>query len=72
MASLLRRVPTGQLGRSYETESATLAFVRNIIRFESREQAAQFALDYQDAGGHRTRLAEGGVLVTRTLEDRVT
>ena len=70
MAYQLRRLPTGQLVRSYEAESAALAFVRDVVRFGSREHAAQFALDYEDEGGHRTRLAEGGVLVTRALEDR--
>jgi hypothetical protein len=70
MAYQLRRLATGHLVRSYKAEAIALAFVRDVVRFGSRKQAAQFALDYEDEGGHRTRLAEGGVLVTGALEDR--
>ena len=72
MAYHLRRLANGRLVHSYQAESAALAFVRDVVRFGSREQAAQFALDYEDESGHRTRLAEGGGLVTRALEDRAT
>jgi hypothetical protein len=72
MAYQLRHLRTGHLIHSYWTESAALAFVRDVVRFGSREQASQFALDFEDDRGQSTRLADGGLLVTRALEDRAT
>ncbi len=66
----LRHLRSGHLIRSYGTESAALAFVRDVVRFANREQADQFALDYQNDRGESTRLAEGDRLVRRALEDR--
>ncbi len=70
MAYHLRHLRTGDLIRTYEAESAALAFVRDVVRFGSRENAAQFALDYEDEHGRSSRIAEGRLLVTRALEDR--
>ncbi len=66
----LRLLRTGHLIHTYRTESDALAFVRDVVRFGNREQAGQFALDYEDDGGQSTRLSEGDFLVKRALEDR--
>jgi hypothetical protein len=66
----LRHLRTGRLIHSYATESAALAFIRDVVRFGNREQAGQFALDHEDDHGRSTRLAEGDQLVKRALEDR--
>jgi hypothetical protein len=70
MAYHLRHLHTGDLIRSYGTESAALAFVRDVVRFGSREDASHFALDHEDEHGRSSRIADGGSLVTRALEDR--
>jgi hypothetical protein len=70
MAYHLRYLRTGNLIRSYDTESAALGFVRDVVRLASSQSAAQLALDYEDEQGLTSRVAEGGLLVTRALEDR--
>jgi hypothetical protein len=66
----LRRLETGGLVHRYATESAALAFIRDVVRIEGREQAACFVLEEQDAGGSTRAIAEGADLVRRALEDR--
>jgi hypothetical protein len=66
----LRRLDSGGLVHRYDTESAALAFVRDVVRIGGHDQAACFALDEQDAQGSETRIAEGVDLVWRALQDR--
>ena len=40
----LGHLVTGHLIRLYDRESAALAFIRDVVRFGSRQQATQFAL----------------------------
>jgi hypothetical protein len=68
----LRHLRTGRPIHSYRAESAALAFVRDVVRFGGREQAGQFALEYEADSGQLTRLAEGEPLVRHALEDRAT
>jgi hypothetical protein len=65
----LRRRDTGGLVHHYATESAALAFVRDVVRIAGREQAACFALDERERNQTRT-VAVGIALVQRALEDR--
>jgi hypothetical protein len=66
----LRRLDTGTLVRQYASESAALAFVRDVVRIAGHDQAATFALDERDAEGNTRTMAEGADLVRRALEDR--
>jgi hypothetical protein len=70
MTFQLQHLATGELIWIYDQESGALAFIRDVVRFGSREQATQFALCVVDERGDRYVVAEGGALVTRALEDR--
>jgi hypothetical protein len=66
----LRRLETGRLVHRYETESAALAFVRDVVRVAGHEQAACFALVEQESEALERQIAEGSDLVWRALRDR--
>jgi len=66
----LRRLETGGLVHRYETESAALAFVRDVVRIGGHEQAASFALEDQDAEGNTHTIAKGTDPVRRAVQDR--
>jgi hypothetical protein len=70
MVLQLRHLGTGAVIRSYETEDPALAFVRDVVRFGSRQEAAQFALVRVAEQGHASTIAEGEALVKRALEDQ--
>lgn len=70
MVFQLRYLRTLALVHTYPSEGAALAFVRDVVRFGSREDAAGFVLIEEDAHGQSRVVAEGAVLVTRALEDR--
>jgi hypothetical protein len=62
---------TGRAIRTYEREAAALGFVRDIVRFGTRDDAAQFELRALYADGRSTVVADGYQLVQRALQDRV-
>jgi hypothetical protein len=66
----LRHVESGTLIRTYPTESAALAFVRDVVRVSGREEAAVFTLEERDQHGDTRTLASKAALVQRALEDR--
>jgi len=66
----LRHVDTGAVVRTYEKESAALAFLRDVVRLGSREAASRFALTHEDEHGAARTVAEGQALVTRALDDQ--
>jgi hypothetical protein len=66
----LRRLDTGGLVRRYATESAALAFVRDVIRVGGRERAAGFVLEQHDDQNQTRVIAAGPELVQRAVEDR--
>jgi hypothetical protein len=66
----LVHTPSGALIRCYEQEGPALAFVRDVVRFGSRDGASAFALSIVDEGGNKHVVAAGGELVIRALEDR--
>jgi hypothetical protein len=68
----LRRLDTGGLVHRYDSESAALAFVRDVVRVAGHQQAACFSLDEQDAEGRQHTVAEGADLVGRALKDQAT
>jgi hypothetical protein len=70
MTFQLQHLATGELIWVYDRESAALAFIRDVVRFGSHQQATQFALSVVDERGDRYIVAEGAALVTRALEDR--
>jgi hypothetical protein len=70
MVLQLRHLRTGAVIRSYETEGPALAFIRDVVRFGSRQEAAQFALVLVAEQGHTSTVAEGEALLKRALEDR--
>jgi hypothetical protein len=66
----LRYVNGGTVVHRYSRESSALAFVRDVVRHGSRDEAARFSLiEVDDSGAERT-LAAGAELVTRAYEDR--
>lgn len=66
----LRRLDTGGLVHRYDSESAALAFIRDVVRVSGHLQAQGFALHEQDPHGREHRIAEGADLVVRALQDR--
>jgi hypothetical protein len=62
---------TGRAIRTYEREAAALGFVRDVVRFGTRDDAAQFELRALYADGRSTIVADGDQLVRRALQDRV-
>jgi len=52
-------------------EAAALGFIRDIVRFRSHHDAAQFQLRMVDRTMGTTTVAEGTQLVKLALEDRV-
>jgi len=62
---------TERLIHTYTRESAALAFVRDIVRLRSRQDAAHFRLRAVPRGALPETVAEGEQLVQRALEDRV-
>jgi hypothetical protein len=67
----LRYIATRRLIRRYTREGAALAFVRDVVRLGSREQAARFELVVVDESSGQVRVTEGAALVKRALEDSV-
>jgi hypothetical protein len=67
----LRYLKTDALVHVYRTESAALAFVRDVIRIGGKDRAAGFTLWEREGDGGGTReVASGAALVQRALEDR--
>jgi hypothetical protein len=66
----LRDLDTGKLVYNYRTESAALAFVRDVVRIGGREAAEVFLLEEWDASGQTCVVASGAALVRLALEDR--
>jgi len=62
---------TGRLIHTYAREGAALAFVRDIVRLRSRQDAAQFRLRVVPRDAPPATVAEGDQLVQMALEDRV-
>ena len=62
---------TARVIRTYTCEGAALAFVRDVVLFGSRADAAQFRLQKILAGPRVATIAEGERLVTRALQDRI-
>lgn len=62
---------TARVIRRYSCEGAALAFVRDVVLFGSRADAAQFRLQKILAGPRVATIAEGEQLVTRALQDRI-
>ncbi len=60
---------TGERIHTYQTEGAALVFVRDVIRVNGHQAAAQFALDSEDEQGQTRVIAEGMALVRRALQD---
>jgi hypothetical protein len=65
------RFTTGGVVHSYESEGATLAFVRDVVVFAGHQAGTQFQLVRVNAGGRMTLIAKGEALVRFALEDRV-
>jgi hypothetical protein len=66
----LRYLDTGKLIHRYATESAALAFVRDVVRVGGHDQAAQFMLEQRAETDQPRLIAAGALLVRRALEDR--
>ena len=71
MAFELRYLKTDALVHVYQTESAALAFLRDVIRIGGKDRAAGFTLwEREGDGGGRHEVANGPALAQRALEDR--
>ena len=70
MTYALRHLGTAALVRNYEKEGAVLAFLRDVVRLGSRDEASHFVLSHEDEHGTTRVVAEGEALVRRALADQ--
>jgi hypothetical protein len=66
----LRHLDTGAVVRTYEKEGAALAFLRDVVRYGSRNAASRFLLTQDDEHGGASVIADGEALIRRALEDQ--
>ena len=66
----LRHLDTGAIVRTYDKESAALAFLRDVMRLGSRDAATRFSLTEEGEHGVGRPIAEGAALLRRALADQ--